>query len=68
MMGTSVDEAMQRAIDSGAQIVGANCGTQLDLKDYVELAKQIVAVAGHAHVIIQPNAGSPRTEGDAHLL
>lgn len=26
---------MQRATDSGAQIVGANCGTLLDLKDYV---------------------------------
>lgn len=64
MMGTSVKEAIQRATDSGAQIVGANCGTQLDLKDYVELAKQIVAVADHAHVIVQPNAGSPRTEGD----
>jgi 5-methyltetrahydrofolate--homocysteine methyltransferase len=64
MMGTSVDEAMKRAIDSGAQIVGANCGTQLDLKDYVELAKQIIAVAGNAHVIIQPNAGSPRTQGE----
>ncbi len=64
MMGTSVEEAIQRAIDSGAQIVGANCGTLLDLKDYVELAKQIVAVAGGAHVVIQPNAGSPRTEGE----
>lgn len=64
MMGTSVEEAIQRATDSGAQIVGANCGTHLDLKDYVELAKQIVAVADRAYVIIQPNAGSPRTEGD----
>ena len=64
MMGTSVEEAIRRAIDSGAQIVGANCGSMLDLEDYVELAKQIVAVADRAHVIIQPNAGSPRTEGD----
>lgn len=64
MMGTSVEEAMQRAIDSGAQIVGANCGTSLDLKDYVELAKQIVVVAAGAHVIIQPNAGSPRMEDE----
>jgi 5-methyltetrahydrofolate--homocysteine methyltransferase len=64
MMGTSVHEAMQRATGAGAQIVGANCGTLLDLNDYVELAKQIVAAAGRAHVIIQPNAGSPRTEGE----
>ncbi|MBV8211903.1 MAG: homocysteine S-methyltransferase family protein [Verrucomicrobia bacterium] len=62
MMGTTVDEAIQRAADSGAQIIGANCGTRLNLNDYVELAKQIVAVAGHAYVMIQPNAGRPHTE------
>lgn len=62
MMGTGVEEAVQRATGAGAQIVGANCGTSLGLDDYVELAKQIVSAAGGAHVIIQPNAGSPRTE------
>jgi 5-methyltetrahydrofolate--homocysteine methyltransferase len=64
MMGTEVADAVRRATGAGAQIVGANCGTSLDLNDYVELAKQIVAAAGGAHVILQPNAGSPRTEGD----
>jgi 5-methyltetrahydrofolate--homocysteine methyltransferase len=64
MMGTSVEEAMQRATDSGAQIIGANCGTRLNLNDYVELAKQIIAVADDAYVMIQPNAGPPRTEGE----
>ena len=64
MMGAGVDEAIQRATDSGAQIVGANCGTRLDLDDYVKLARQIVAVAGDAPVIIQPNAGSPHTVGE----
>jgi len=64
MMGTSVEEAMQRATDSGARIIGANCGTKLDLDDYVELANQIIAVAGGAYVMIQPNAGPPRTEGE----
>ena len=64
MMGTSVDEAMHRAIDSGAQIIGANCGARLNLNDYVELAKQIIAVAAGAYVMIQPNAGPPHTEGE----
>jgi 5-methyltetrahydrofolate--homocysteine methyltransferase len=64
MMGTTVDEAIQRATDCGAQITGANCGTRLNLNDYVELAKQIVTVAGDAYVMIQPNAGRPRTEGE----
>jgi 5-methyltetrahydrofolate--homocysteine methyltransferase len=61
MMGTSVPEAMQRAIGAGADIVGANCGTALALDDYVELARQIVRAAGNAAVMVQPNAGSPRT-------
>ncbi|HEX5789583.1 MAG TPA: homocysteine S-methyltransferase family protein [Luteolibacter sp.] len=62
MMGTSVDEAVRRAIGAGAQIVGANCGTALSLEDYVELAEQLVKAAGDALVIVQPNAGSPRIE------
>jgi 5-methyltetrahydrofolate--homocysteine methyltransferase len=64
MMGTGVEEAMRRATDSGAQIIGANCGTRLNLDDYVELAKQIIAVADGAYVMIQPNAGPPRTDGE----
>ena len=62
MMGTSVAEAVQRATRAGAEIVGANCGTGLSLDDYVKLAEQLVAVAGPATVMVQPNAGSPRTE------
>jgi 5-methyltetrahydrofolate--homocysteine methyltransferase len=62
MMGTSAAEAVRRATGAGAEIVGANCGTGLSLDDYVELAGQLVAAAGDATVIVQPNAGSPRTE------
>jgi len=62
MMGTGVEQAVKTALESGAQVVGANCGTALSLDDYVELAKQIVGASGGAHVIIQPNAGSPHME------
>ena len=62
MMGTSVTEAIGRAIDAGADLVGANCGTDLSLDDYVELAGQLVAAAGQIRVIVQPNAGSPQIE------
>jgi 5-methyltetrahydrofolate--homocysteine methyltransferase len=62
MMGTSVSEAMRRSLEAGADIVGANCGTGLSLKDYVDLARQLVAAAGETPVIVQPNAGSPRLE------
>ncbi len=62
MMGTSAGEAMRRATAAGAEIVGANCGTGLSLEDYVKLAEQLVAAAGNATVIVQPNAGSPHHE------
>jgi 5-methyltetrahydrofolate--homocysteine methyltransferase len=60
MMGTTVDEAIRRGVDAGAKIVGANCGSALDLNDYVSLCREISAAAGRAHVIIQPNAGAPQ--------
>jgi len=60
MMGAYVEEAVHGALKAGANIVG----TALTLNDYVELAKQIVTAADGAPVIIQPNAGAPRMEGD----
>ena len=62
MMGTSVSDAVGRAVAAGADIVGANCGTALSLDDYVDLAGQLVTATGHARVIVQPNAGSPQIE------
>lgn len=67
MMGTTVAEAIGRATAAGADIVGANCGTALSLDDYVALAGQLVDAAGGAHVIVQPNAGSPVIE-DGHTV
>lgn len=67
MMGTPVTEAISRAVEAGAKIVGANCGASLDLDDYVALCKEIAAAAGSAHVIIQPNAGAPRQVDGATL-
>jgi 5-methyltetrahydrofolate--homocysteine methyltransferase len=61
MMGTTAAEAIQVAIEAGADAVGANCGTSLGLADYVELAKVLVKAAGRTPVILQPNAGSPQT-------
>ena len=60
MMGTTVNEAIGRAVEAGAKIVGANCGSALDLDDYVVLCREIAAAAGDARVIIQPNAGAPQ--------
>ena len=63
MMGTSVEEAVERAIAAGAHIVGANCGTALSFPDYLQLARQIVRAAGKTPVILQPNAGAPQVVG-----
>ncbi|MFI5385144.1 MAG: homocysteine S-methyltransferase family protein [Fimbriimonadales bacterium] len=58
LMGTTVEEAMNAAIEAGA--VGANCGTDLTLEDYLRLAGELVAAAKETPVILQPNAGAPR--------
>jgi len=60
MMGTEAAEAVSRAVAAGADIVGANCGTELSLADYVDLARELVRAAGKNPVIVQPNAGSPQ--------
>ena len=62
MMGTTAAEAVRQAVAAGADIVGTNCGISLSLDDYAVLAGQLAAAAGKTPVIVQPNAGSPRTE------
>lgn len=61
MMGTSARDAVAAALEAGADIVGANCGTDLSLDDYVALAAELKSAAGDAIVILQPNAGAPKS-------
>jgi 5-methyltetrahydrofolate--homocysteine methyltransferase len=61
MFKTSVSDAIRRAIDAGADVVGANCGRAMSLEDYRMLAYQLRAAAGSTPVIVQPNAGTPST-------
>ena len=63
MMGATVEVAMKEAIAAGADVVGANCGTAMNLDDYARLAEQMVRAAGKTPVIIQPNAGAPHNVG-----
>lgn len=63
MMGTTVEVAMKETIDAGVDVIGANCGTAMDLADYARLAEQMVRAAGKTPVIIQPNAGAPQNVG-----
>lgn len=64
MMGSSVREAMERAIEAGADAVGANCGTSLDLDAYTALARELAAEAKGTPVALQPNAGTPELRGE----
>lgn len=64
MMGTLARDAMSAALEAGADIVGANCGTDLNLDDYAALAAELRAAAGTAPTILQPNAGAPKSTPD----
>lgn len=61
MMGVSPSEAAAAARAAGAALVGANCGTHLDVADFAAIARELAATA-HLPIVIQPNAGQPRLE------
>jgi len=60
MMGVTVEDAIHTAFDAGADIAGANCGTNLSLDDYLELGRRIAEAAAGRPTILQPNAGAPK--------
>ncbi|MEJ5171661.1 MAG: homocysteine S-methyltransferase family protein [Fimbriimonadales bacterium] len=61
MMGATVEQALQAALDCGVVAVGANCGANLSLADYERLARQIADAFPAVPKILQPNAGTPKT-------
>jgi 5-methyltetrahydrofolate--homocysteine methyltransferase len=64
MMGTLPSDALGAALEAGADIVGANCGTDLALEDYIALAEELARAAAGTPVILQPNAGAPQPTPD----
>jgi len=60
MMGQDVPTCIAAALDEGADVVGANCGKDMDLDDYVKLAEALLRAAGGKPVAVQPNAGAPQ--------
>jgi 5-methyltetrahydrofolate--homocysteine methyltransferase len=60
MMGATVPQCVDAAVQAGADAVGANCGTSLTVADYLDLGRQLVAAARGTPVIVQPNAGQPQ--------
>ena len=71
MMGATPAAAVQAALDAGANVVGANCGTQLTLDDYASLTAELLAAANAKPVgasLATPSgapAASPAKQGVA---
>ena len=63
MMGVSPADGARACVEAGAHVVGANCG-RLEPEEFVLVARE-VREAIDAPLILQPNAGQPRLEGDA---
>ncbi len=62
MMGVGPEEAARAAVEAGADVVGANCG-RLEPEAFVDVGRPL-STAGRVPVMLQPNAGQPRLEGD----
>ncbi len=62
MMGVSPTEGARACLEAGAHVVGANCG-RMEPEEFVAVAREMRAVTD-APLMLQPNAGQPRLEGD----
>jgi 5-methyltetrahydrofolate--homocysteine methyltransferase len=66
VMGNAIGDALPALGQAGADAVGANCSiTSSDMRDLVAAALAGLAQAGlDLPLLIQPNAGQPRMDGD----
>jgi len=60
IMGTDVPKAAKALLSSGADVVGSNCGNGME--NMIEIAREFRACTD-APLLIQSNAGLPRTVG-----
>jgi 5-methyltetrahydrofolate--homocysteine methyltransferase len=58
LMGVSPEVAGRVAVDSGADVFGCNCGAGLEVRDYVEIVRQ-VKIGFDGPLLVQANAGQP---------
>jgi methionine synthase I (cobalamin-dependent) len=61
IMGVNIEKAVEGLTESGADIIGSNCGHGID--DMIEIARQIKNFTNKP-VIIQSNAGLPKYKGN----
>ena len=60
IMGISIEKAVEGLTDSGADIIGSNCGHGID--NMIEIAKHIKKISDKP-IMIQSNAGLPENKG-----
>jgi methionine synthase I (cobalamin-dependent) len=60
MMGTTPEEAAERLLAAGADVVGSNCGQGAE--SFVDICRRLHAAGGRP-VWIKPNAGLPQLQG-----
>ena len=58
MMGVRPEAAARALVEAGANLIGANCGTNMTVADYSQLAWALGSAVA-CPVMIQPNAGRP---------
>lgn len=58
MMGVRPEAAARALVAAGADLVGANCGTNMTVADYAQLGAALRSAVA-CPVMIQPNAGRP---------
>jgi 5-methyltetrahydrofolate--homocysteine methyltransferase len=63
MMGVAPERAGEAMAAAGADVIGANCG-RMEPEEFEPLGRLLHAASG-LPVMLQPNAGQPRLEGDA---
>ncbi|HYD42767.1 MAG TPA: homocysteine S-methyltransferase family protein, partial [Anaeromyxobacter sp.] len=65
--GASLAELVGAALGAGADVVGANCGKDLSLDDWVRLTESLVTAAEGRPVLVEPSAGTPVAAPDGTL-
>jgi 5-methyltetrahydrofolate--homocysteine methyltransferase len=63
MMGVSPEEAAAAAVEEGADALGANCGSGLDLGGYADIIRRYRSAVPDLPLLCRPNAGTPRRVG-----
>jgi len=61
MMGVSPEQAAEFMMSNGADIIGLNCGTGIDMVKAAETARRYRSVSDYP-IMAQPNAGAPMLE------